>query len=94
MARDTERYVYLTIGIPRDSETLQQFLHDAKECGMQRELPKLLMVRIADFYKQTATTLPTRSAPSSVIKATEAPEETMNEDIAALNANAALDEWG
>ncbi len=88
MARDTERYVYLTVGIPRDSETLQKFLQDAKECGMLRELPKLLFTRMVDFYRQTNTTRAMQ--PDSV----EAPLEVMNEDLAAINANAALDEWG
>jgi len=89
MARDTERYAYFTIGIPRDSETLEKLLHDAKECGMQDAIARLLVVRLTDFYKQTSTTIPTR-APQ--VQKVEEPETTQL-DIAAQNANAALDEW-
>ena len=87
MARDTERNVYIYVGIPRDSETYQELLRDLKETGLTP--PKLLAVRIADFYRRTNTTI-TRQVQS---QKSEAPEE-INEDVAALNASAALDEWG
>ncbi len=88
MARDTGKYVYFTVGILRDSETLQKLLQDARESSMPNEIAKVLGLRIADFYRQTNTIRAMQ--PNSV----EAPLEMMNEDIAAQNANAALDEWG
>ncbi len=90
MARDTERYAYFTIGIPRDSETLEKLLQDAKDTGMLDTIAKLLAVRITDFYKQTNTTIVTRAPQAQKV---EEPETTQL-DIAAQNANAALDEWG
>jgi len=90
-SRDTKRYAYFTMGIPRGSETLEKLRHDAEEMGMQDAIARLLAVRIADFYRQTNTAIPTRTIPSQPI---EAPPETINEDMAALNAQAALDEWG
>ncbi len=90
MARDTERYAYFTVGILRDSETLQKLLQDARESSMPNEIAKVLGLRIADFYRQTNTALTRATQPDSV----EAPLEVMNEDLAAINANAALDEWG
>ncbi len=91
MARDTKRYAYFTIGIPRDSETFQKLLQDVQETGMQDMIARLLVVRIADFYLQTNTAIPTRTTQPNPV---EAPPETTNEDMAALNAQAALDEWG
>jgi hypothetical protein len=88
MARDTERYVYLYVGIPRDSETYQKLLDDVEETGVAA--PKLLAVRIADFYRQMTTTI-ARPASSQT---KDLPEEGMDEDVALMNANAVLDEWG
>ncbi len=93
MSRDTERYAYFTVGIPRDSETYQKLLQDAQETGKQDAIASLLTVRIADFYKLTTTTLTTRAVPSPE-QVEEPEEETTHLDLAAINANAALDEWG
>ncbi len=93
MARDTQKYAYFYVGIPRDSETLQKLLQDVEETG--ETVPRLLAVRIADFYRQTFTVVSTRTVQPPALNITEDPEEeTTQLDLAAINANAALDEWG
>lgn len=91
MARDTDRYVYLYVGIPRDSETYQKLLADADETGLS--VPKVLAVRIADFYRQLLTSA-SAVKPTLPHRKREEPEGEMDEDLATLNANAVLDEWG
>ena len=87
MARDNDRYVYYTIGIPKDDPELLNALNaDAKKRGMTLEVPKLIVVRLADFYEGVGR-------PVSVERP-EIPEEKQSEENADENAVAALEGWG
>jgi hypothetical protein len=85
MARDPERYAYFTVALPRTSQTLQKLLAEAEEAGINPA--RLLALRVSDWYKGSAGSI------------TEAPPTNggrnvpLAEDIAAQNADAALDAW-
>jgi hypothetical protein len=85
MARDPERYAYFTVALPRTSQTLQKLLAEAEEAGINPA--RLIALRVSDWYKGRARSI------------TEVPPTNGNrdvacvEDIAAQNADAALDEW-
>lgn len=49
MARNPERNIYLTVGIPRASETYRKLQTDARESGVS--LSKLIVLRLMDWYK-------------------------------------------
>lgn len=50
MARDNKKYVYLTIGILRNSETHQSLLADADEHNT-KQLPTVAGIRLSEYYQ-------------------------------------------
>jgi hypothetical protein len=94
MARDTENKAFYSVGIPKDSETYQQLLYDARESGIS--VAKLIALRTAYSYKMEKmltgmsqrVTVPTNE---QVEEPAEEPEEDFSQ--ADLNADAALDAW-
>lgn len=52
MPRNDEKYFYLSsVGVEKDSWTLERFLQDAKEHAMLDLLPKFLVQRLTDYYQ-------------------------------------------
>jgi hypothetical protein len=92
MARDTENKAFYSVGIPKDSQTYQKLLQDARESGIS--VAKLIALRVADWYKMggQVMVMPQMVSPSGepVIEEPE-PEEDFSQ--ADLNADAALDAW-
>lgn len=50
MARNTDKYVYLTIALLKNGETHQAIKQDAEENGTS-QLPTIASVRLGDYYK-------------------------------------------
>ncbi|MEO9028346.1 MAG: hypothetical protein ABI413_05990, partial [Ktedonobacteraceae bacterium] len=53
MARDTDRNVYHTVGIPKDSAAYQRLMQEATESNIS--IPSLIALRVADWYRLTAS---------------------------------------
>src|SRR2546427_12574201 len=49
MPRNIERDIYLTIGLPRASETYRKLVADARESDVS--LSKLIVLRVTDWYQ-------------------------------------------
>ena len=90
MARDTKRNAYYYVGIPRSSQTYQKLLQEAQETGIS--IPQLIGLRVSDWYKGNGAHVERSSTPAQTEVKDEIVEETY-EEVAASNANAALDEW-
>lgn len=50
MARDNQKYVYLTIGIQRGSETHRLLIADAEEHNT-KQLPTVAGIRLSEYYQ-------------------------------------------
>ncbi len=67
MPRDSSRNLYITFGLPRDSDTLRRLLEEATETGVA--LSQVVVMRLADYYRQrtsapaSADTSPPRASP-------------------------------
>ncbi len=86
--KDREKYIYLTIGIPRDSSTHKALLADAEEHNT-KQLPTIVSVRLGDYYRmrqQAITVIPYEQA-----KSTESNEGPSVEALS--NAAEADDAW-
>lgn len=87
--RNKEKYVYLTIGIFRDSQTYKDLLADAEQHNT-KHLPTVAGIRLGDYYSMK------RHGITSVsVQPSEQPKEESNSytDVALSNALAAGDEW-
>jgi hypothetical protein len=49
MSRDSLRNIYVTLGIPRDSQLYQSLLQEMAETGLT--LSQIMVVRLADYYR-------------------------------------------
>jgi hypothetical protein len=85
MARDPERYAYFMVALPRTSQTLQKLLAEAQEAGINPA--RLIALRVSDWYQGSARS--TREASPM----NDGRSAILAEDIAAQNADAALDAW-
>lgn len=93
MARDNRKYVYLTIGVLRGSETHQALLRDAQENNCEKQLPTLASIRLGDYYRlQQQGMLHSLSSPAETQEALQRLSPDFTDDLA-LNANAADDAW-
>lgn len=92
MARNNKKYVYLTIGILRDSETHQALLKDAEEHST-KQLPTLASIRLGDYYRLKQQGM--LHTPSSHVETQEAIQRMSSDftDDLALNADAADNAW-
>jgi hypothetical protein len=95
MARDPDRNAYYTIGLPKNSAAYQRLLQDAAESNIT--IPSLIALRVADWYRLTASGA---LAQTSAGSATGAPETESERDEhvsqqtqAKANAEAAADAW-
>jgi hypothetical protein len=50
VGRDKSKYLYLTIGLRKDSEGLGWLLEDAREHHMEDQLAKLVAIRLTEHY--------------------------------------------
>lgn len=55
MGKDTDKYLYVTFGLLRNSETARRFLADAEENHMIDHTGKLAGLRLTEYYKLLAT---------------------------------------
>lgn len=90
MARDTIRNAYFYVGIPRHSPIYQQLVQESNETGIS--IPQLIVLRTSDWYKGNSSAVAHPSTPAKADAQDEIVEESY-EEVAASNANAALDEW-
>lgn len=92
MARDNRKYVYLTIGVLRGSETHQALLKDAEEHNT-KQLPTLASIRLGDYYRlKQQGMLYSLSSPTETQEALQRLSPDFTDDLAS-NANAADDAW-
>ncbi len=97
MARNRLRNLYITVGIPKDSRLYQAFCDDASETGLS--LPQLAVVRLADWYRHGAASLPTHDdraipgQPSTTSTTTEAESSVTQEAELQRRAAAAAAAW-
>ena len=86
--RDTKKYAYYTVGIPRGSDLHNALLADAQELG-NRYVPLMIRLWLKDHFQSKYGDVPTISPqqdPASIIA-----EEQLSIDLS--NAELALDEW-
>lgn len=89
MTRNTQKYVYITIGMLRNGPTHQALVADA-EAHNTKHLPTIANIRLSQFYELRqsgllgAFVLPSSSDANSVQE---------QEDTVTANAQAALDAW-
>jgi len=88
--RDSKKYVYLTIGILRDSQTHLDLKADAEECNT-KQLPTVAALRLGDYYRMRREGLPMVPA-SSLKSSTNSADDTMNALSNAAEANNAWPE--
>jgi hypothetical protein len=88
--RDTKKYIYLTIGILRDSQTHKDLLADAQEHNT-KHLPTVAGIRLGDYYGMRREGIAKVGAP---VPAQSNEEHASYTNVALSNAVAASDEWG
>lgn len=88
MARNSQKYVYLTIGILRNGPTHKALQADAEEHN-SKHLPVIANIRLSQFYEMRSSGLLGAIALSSEV----APERQQLEDELSVNASAAIDAW-
>ncbi len=86
MPRDSSRNLYITIGIPRDSDTLRRLLEEVTETGVA--LSQVVVMRLADYYRQR--TGAAASADTSPPRASPVTPFTDTDDLQARAAQAAV----
>lgn len=92
MGRDNRKYVYLTVGILRGSDTHQALLRDAEKHGT-KQLPTLASIRLGDYYRlQQQGMLYNLSSQAETQEALQRLSSDFTDDLA-LNADAADDAW-
>ncbi|MGH2478030.1 MAG: hypothetical protein ACRDHW_00015 [Ktedonobacteraceae bacterium] len=95
MARDPDRNAYHTVGLPKDSVAYQRLLQDAAESNIS--IPSLIALRVADWYRLTASgtlTLASQGPVTSVPGAErERDEQATQQTQAQANAEAAAAAW-
>ncbi len=92
MARDNKKYVYLTIGILRDSDIHQALLRDAEEHNT-KQLPTLASIRLGDYYRlKQQGMLHSLSSHAETQEALARMSSDFPNDLAS-NASAADDAW-
>ncbi|WP_338258645.1 hypothetical protein [Dictyobacter halimunensis] len=85
MARNDEKYFYLnSVGIEKDSWTLERFLQDAKEHCMLDLLPKFLIQRLTDYY-QLMDRLALKTEPSAGAAAATVSQPEASSDAPAMD---------
>ncbi len=92
MARDTDRNAYHTVGMPKDSVAYQRLVQEAAESNIS--LPSLIALRVADWYRLTASgafALAAQGPKLANQETTEAREDQENQ--ARTNAEAAAAAW-
>ena len=96
MARDTEKFEYYTVSVPKHSRVLTLLKQDAEDTG--KEIGSLLSMRIADYYLQRNGMIFQTSAAPVVSQPVEAQESTPTPQEAAMSngkkrAAKSLKEW-
>lgn len=93
MARNNEKYVYLTIGVLRGSDTHQALLRDAEENNCEKQLPTLASIRLGDYYRlKQQGMVHSLSSRAETQEAVQRLSSDFTADLA-LNADAADDAW-
>ena len=93
MARDKKKYVYLTIGVLRGSDTHQALLRDAEENNCEKQLPTLASIRLGDYYRlKQQGMLHSLSSHAETQEALARMSSDFPNDLAS-NASAADDAW-
>lgn len=87
MARNNKKYVYLTIGILRDSETHRSLLADAEEHNT-KQLPTIAGIRLSEYYQLKRKGLLGVSNLQD-IQAQEHTRDTIGDDFSDAMSNAA-----
>jgi hypothetical protein len=86
MPRDSSRNLYITIGMPRDSDTLRRLLEEVTETGIA--LSQIVVVRLTDYYRQR-TSAPASTQASAPSREPVTPS-TGTDDLQARAAQAAV----
>lgn len=93
MARNVEKYIYLTIGILRGGATHVALIKDAEE-HCTKHIPTIAGIRLSEYYKLQSTGM---FVPTKIpVVAGEVEKHLTSEiDLSAEleNASDALDEW-
>jgi hypothetical protein len=84
MTRDAKKYVYLTIGMPRNGYTHKALLADAAEHNT-KHLPTIAGIRLSEYYRLRDKGIVPSVAPTS--------DALVEIDDLAVNADAANDAW-
>ena len=93
MSRDNKKYVYYTIGILRDGETHKAILRDAEEHNT-KQIPTILGIRIGEYYRLKAQSLPVVPFSPSPEITKEAEADIEPDHSAAIdNAKVSLNVW-
>jgi hypothetical protein len=90
MARDNKKYVYLTIGILRNSETHKALLADAEEHNT-KQLPTIAGIRLSEYYQLKRNGLLNMSVSSQKADAQDPvlENDTVGEEFSDAMSNAA-----
>ena len=84
MAKDTDKNIYYTVGIPKNSDLLRLLQQDAQTIGMQ--VPKLLVLRAHDYYTLMGSLKPSGGRP--VVRTTDTHTSNLEK-----NLDAAIEAW-
>jgi hypothetical protein len=92
MARDTDRNAYHTVGMPKDSAAYQRLVQEATESNVS--IPSLIALRVADWYRLTASGTVALAAQRTTATTEEIAETHREQEIQArTNAEAAAEAW-
>lgn len=94
MARDNKKYVYLTIGILRNSETHKALVADAEEHNT-KQIPTIAGIRLSEYYQLKRLGLLGVAGPADRSSMTRVADDTVGDELsdALANAEEADDAW-
>ena len=100
MARDTEKFDYYTVSIPKNTRMSELLKQDAEDTGRTSEIGSLLSVRIADYYllrnsliHQSSIAVPAQHAHKEEVEEPVVEKKTELMPNGKSNALKALGEW-
>ena len=100
MARDTQKYRYFTVAVPRDSLVLERIAAEARESGVPEAA--IILVRLLDYYRAGGSAKPSTEVTLTGLSVIQAPtqeqsiaipgEVEQNSEMTTDNVLAFLDE--